>query len=167
MCSQLATLVSTTVGAVSARVAAASSGCAVSCGLMSSSNWTCRGRPVAGGAGAGAGAGAAGAGTRRCGAQISAQRGDATPDEEDLDAAALNPAQSLANHSVPADASTALFRLACTHTARSEARFGGNCCVSMSSGFSGSVAAAVRATWVWVAAPVLLPTPGDREGAKL
>ena len=59
MSSQLATGVSTTVAAVSARVAAASSGCAVSCGWMSSSNLTCRGRPVAGGAGGGAaGAGA-------------------------------------------------------------------------------------------------------------
>ena len=46
------------LGGVSARVAAASSGCAVSCGWMSSSNLTCRGRPVAGGAGGGAGAGA-------------------------------------------------------------------------------------------------------------
>ena len=86
---------------------------------------------------------------------------DATPDEEDLDAAALNPKRSLAIHSVPADASTAMFRLACTHTARSAARFGGICCVSMSSGFSGSVAAAMRAISalcgasqdrVWVAA---------------
>ena len=62
MCSQLAIRVSTTVAAVSARVAAASSGCAVSCGWMSSSNLTCRGRPVAGGAGGGGAAAGAGVG---------------------------------------------------------------------------------------------------------
>ena len=45
-------------GAVSTRVAAASGGSAVSCGSLSGSNLTCRGRYVAVGAGAGAGAGA-------------------------------------------------------------------------------------------------------------